>query len=75
MFDIQAKVLVTKKVADSLSSRPDWVRECMTEAERSMSELARERGRHVAAPPRYVNARDTRLGYVELTFTAPTEVR
>lgn len=72
MTDVEAKVLVTKQIAEGLPRNPEWVRKCMAEAEASMNELARERGRHVSAPPRFADSRDTRLGYVELLFTAPT---
>lgn len=75
MDDVEAKVLVTKAIAEGLPSNPEWLRECMRSAETSMNELAGERGRRTCQPPRFIDARDTRLGYVELTFTAPTEVR
>ena len=70
---VEAKVLVTKEIAEALPSRPDWMRECVTQAESSMNEIASERHRHVSARPEFTDARDTRLGYVELTFVAPTE--
>lgn len=73
MTAVEAKVLVTKTIAEALPSRPEWVKKCMDEAAVSMNELAAERHRHISAPPRLADARDTRLGYVELTFTAPTE--
>ena len=75
MDEVQAKVLVTKDIAEGLPTHPEWVRQCMDSAETSMNELAQDRGRKVSQPPRFVDARDTRLGYVELTFVAPTEVR
>lgn len=70
---VEAKVLVTKAIAEALPARPEWMRECVTQAESSMNELAAERHRHVSGRPQFADARDTRLGYVELTFTAPTE--
>ena len=73
MENVEAKMLVTKAIAEALPSRPDWMRECATQAESSMNELAAERQRHVSARPQFADARDTQLGYVELTFTAPTE--
>ena len=75
MDEVQAKVLVTKTVAEGMPSNPEWVRECMRSAAESMDELALERGRITSEPPRLVDSRDTRLGYVELTFTAPTRVK
>ena len=75
MDEVQAKVLVTKAVAEGLPSHPEWVSECMRNATESMDELASERGRVTSEPPRFIDARDTRLGYVELTFTAPTRVK
>lgn len=73
MTAVEAKVLVTKTIAEALPSRPEWAKKCMDEAAASMNELAAERHRHISAPPQLLDARDTRLGYVELTFTAPTE--
>lgn len=70
---VESKVLVTKAIAEALPSRPDWTKKCMDEAAASMNELAAERHRHISAPPQLSDARDTRLGYVELIFVAPTE--
>lgn len=71
-MQVSASVLVTKTIAEGLPSRPDWVKECMDQAASSMNELAAERHRHITAPPQLADARDTRLGYVELTFFADT---
>lgn len=71
-MQVSAKVLVTKTIAEGLPSRPDWTKKCMDEAAASMNELAAERHRHITAPPQLADARDTRLGYVELTFFAET---
>lgn len=72
-MQIEAKVPVSREVAESLPGRPDLVEMVTLEAERAMSELAKERHRHLSDRPRYVDARDTELGFVELTFTADTE--
>lgn len=72
MSEIAAAVLVTREIAESLPSRPDRVQTCRTEAETAMNETAIERGRKVSEAPRFVDARDTGLGYVELTFHAQT---
>lgn len=71
-MQVSAKVIVTKKIAEGLPSNPEWVKRCMDEAATSMNELAAERHRHIAAPPQLADSRDTRLGYVELTFFAET---
>lgn len=71
-MQVSAKVLVTKDIAEALPSRPDFVKKCMDEAATSMNELAAERHRHITAPPQLSDARDTQLGYVELTFFAET---
>lgn len=71
-MQVSATVLVTKQIAEALPSRPDYVKRCMDSAAESMNELAAERHRHITAPPQLADARDTRLGYVELTFFAET---
>lgn len=71
-MQVSASLLVTKAIAEGLPSRPDWTKQCMDQAADAMSELAAERHRHITGPPRLADARDTRLGYVELTFFAET---
>lgn len=71
-MQVSAKVLVTKTIAEALPSRPDFVKQCMDSAAESMNELAAERHRHISTPPQLADARDTQLGYVELTFFAET---
>ena len=71
-MQVSAKVLVTKAVAQALPSRPEWVRECMDQAEVAMNELAAKRHRHISTPPQLADARDTSLGFVELVFFADT---
>ena len=68
----EAKVLVTEQIAESLSSRPDRVQECMLEAEQAMNEFAADDGRTTSEPPRLVSHRKNGLGFVELTFHAET---
>lgn len=72
-MELEAKLLVAREIAESLPSRPDRVENMIAEAEAAMVTKAKERHRHLRERPRYVDARDTALGYVELTFAADTE--
>ena len=72
---VEAKVLVTEEIAQSLPSRPDRVRECMNAAEQAMNEQAAERNRVISHAPKFSDSRPTGLGYVELTFVADTVKR
>ena len=71
-MQVEAKVLVTEQIAQSLPAHPERVQECMLEAEQAMNELAGERKRVTSEPPRLIDSRKTGLGYVELTFHADT---
>lgn len=75
MKQIEAKVLVTEEIAQSLPKRPDRVRECMNAAEQAMNEEAAVEGRRISHAPKFSDMRPTGLGYIELTFFADTEKR
>jgi hypothetical protein len=75
MKQIEAQVLVTDEIAQSLPLRPDRVRECMNAAEQAMNATAAESGRQIAHAPRFSDSRSTGLGFVELTFVADTVKR
>jgi len=75
MKQIEAKVLVSEEIAQSLPSRPDRVRECMNAAEQAMDEEAAVDGRRISHAPKFSDMRATGLGYVELTFFADTVKR
>ena len=66
--------MVNKKIAERFPSHPEYVQECMREAEASMNHLALERGRTVSAPPRLSAVAEATFSsdLLELTFTAPT---
>ena len=72
-MQVQASMHVETKIAEQFPSRPELVKQAADEALKAMSETAGERNRHVSEAPRLTDVRDTRLGYVELTFTANTE--
>jgi hypothetical protein len=72
MSEVFAQVLVAREMAQALPSNPHLVQKCRTEAEEAMNAQAIERGRKVGEAPRFIDARDTGLGYVELTFHANT---
>lgn len=75
MKQIEAKVLVSDEIAQSLPSRPDRVRECVNAAEQAMNETAADAGRVIAHAPKFSDSRSTGLGFVELTFVADTVKR
>lgn len=70
---IEATQLVEKKIAERLPAQPGWTRQLADSALEVMNELAAERGHKVSSAPRLADARDTRLGYVELRFVADTQ--
>ncbi|GAB3776743.1 hypothetical protein FB382_004408 [Nocardioides ginsengisegetis] len=73
MTQVTASLHVDSEVAAQFPQRPDFVKEAMDAAEAAMKELAAERNRRLSSPPQLTDTRDTRLGFVELTFTADTE--
>jgi len=75
MKQIEARVLVTDEIAQSLPSRPDRVRECMNAAEQAMNAEAADAGRAITHAPKFSDSRSTGLGFVELTFVADTVKR
>ena len=75
MKQIEAKVLVSEEIAQSLPGRPDRVRECMNAAEQAMDEEAAVDGRRIAHAPKFSDMRPTGLGFVELSFVADTVKR
>lgn len=68
----EAKLMVSKEIAESFPSRKDRVEECARQAAATLTELAAERSRHLSARPALVDMRDTQLGFVELTFQVET---
>ena len=72
-MQVQASMHVETKIAEQFPQRPDLVQQAADEAMKAMTETAAERNRHVSEAPRLTDVRDTKLGYVELTFTADTE--
>lgn len=72
-MQVQASMHVETKLAEQFPSRPDLVQQAADAALEAMRETAAERRRHVSEAPRLSDIRDTRLGYVELTFVADTE--
>lgn len=75
MTQITASLHVSSEVAESFPARPDRVRECRDAAEVEMDKVAAERGRQLTGAPELSDIRDTKLGYVELTFLAETGPR
>lgn len=72
-MQVQATMHVATEIAESFPSRPDRVQEAADAALDAMRDLAAERNRHVSEVPRLADIRDTKLGFVELTFVADTE--
>jgi hypothetical protein len=73
MTQVQASLHVATDIAETFPSRPDLVQQAADAALEAMRELAGERNRHVSEAPRLADMRDTKLGFVELTFVAETE--
>lgn len=72
-MQVQAQMHVETAIAEQFPRRPDFVKQAADAALDAMRETAAERNRHVSEAPRLAEVRDTKLGYVELTFVADTE--
>lgn len=72
-MQVSAQMHVDQDVAAQFPQRPDFVKQAMDVAEEAMTKIAAERNRHLSSPPQLTDTRDTRLGFVELTFVADTE--
>lgn len=72
-MQVQAQMHVEQSIAEQFPARPDLVQQAADAALEAMRATAAERNRHVSEAPRLSDVRDTRLGYVELTFVADTE--
>lgn len=72
-MQVEASMHVETKIAEQFPQRPDLVQQAADAALEAMRETAGERKRHVSEAPRLTDVRDTKLGFVELTFVAETE--